>query len=224
MCIRDRATGAQALAQNLGNQTVFVTRHGSSEQQLELLQQLRAEEESGNVTGITGYYALLDNIASGLSIPIADIEENGGGELMTLQFTTEELISFIEGEIPQSVTDRVQAAITQKAQTLLTSDVAARILVESIGGSFDEARRNEITQQVVAEYTAKYIESIGAQMSEYMGALGALKMCIRDRLNALYLPTGGKVVVCGRDTSDQELSRIHIVGFSISIITANPPQ
>ena len=168
------ATGAQALAQNLGNQTVFVTRHGSSEQQLELLQQLRAEEESGNVTGITGYYALLDNIASGLSIPIADIEENGGGELMTLQFTTEELISFIEGEIPQSVTDRVQAAITQKAQNLITSDVAARILVESIGGSVDEARRNEITQQVVAEYTAKYIESIGAQMSEYMGALGAL--------------------------------------------------
>lgn len=168
------ATGAQALAQNLGNQTVFVTRHGSSEQQLELLQQLRAEEESGNVTGITGYYALLDNIASGLSIPIADIEENGGGELMTLQFTTEELISFIEGEIPQSVTDRVQAAITQKAQSLITSDVAARILVESIGGSVDEARRNEITQQVVAEYTAKYIESIGAQMSEYMGALGAL--------------------------------------------------
>lgn len=168
------ATGAQALAQNLGNQTVFVTRHGSSEQQLELLQQLRAEEESGNVSGITGYYALLDNIASGLSIPIADIEENGGGELMTLQFTTEELISFIEGEIPQSVTDRVQAAITQKAQNLITSDVAARILVESIGGSVDEARRNEITQQVVAEYTAKYIESIGAQMSEYMGALGAL--------------------------------------------------
>lgn len=168
------ATGAQALAQNLGNQTVFVTRHGSSEQQLELLQQLRAEEESGNVSGITGYYALLDNIASGLSIPIADIEENGGGELMTLQFTTEELISFIEGEIPQSVTDRVQAAITQKAQSLITSDVAARILVESIGGSVDEARRNEITQQVVAEYTAKYIESIGAQMSEYMGALGAL--------------------------------------------------
>ncbi len=168
------ATGAQALAQNLGNQTVFVTRHGSSEQQLELLQQLRAEEESGNVTGITGYYALLDNIASGLSIPIADIEENGGGELMTLQFTTEELISFIEGEIPQSVTDRVQAAITQKAQSLITSDVAARILVESIGGSVDEARRNEITQRVVAEYTAKYIESIGAQMSEYMGALGAL--------------------------------------------------
>ncbi len=168
------ATGAQALAQNLGNQTVFVTRHGSSEQQLELLQQLRAEEKSGNVSGITGYYALLDNIASGLSIPIADIEENGGGELMTLQFTTEELISFIEGEIPQSVTDRVQAAITQKAQNLITSDVAARILVESIGGSVDEARRNEITQQVVAEYTAKYIESIGAQMSEYMGALGAL--------------------------------------------------
>lgn len=168
------ATGAQALAQNLGNQTVFVTRHGSSEQQLELLQQLRAEEESGNVSGVTGYYALLDNIASGLSIPIADIEENGGGELMTLQFTTEELISFIEGEIPQSVTDRVQAAITQKAQNLITSDVAARILVESIGGSVDEARRNEITQQVVAEYTAKYIESIGAQMSEYMGALGAL--------------------------------------------------
>lgn len=168
------ATGAQALAQNLGNQTVFVTRHGSSEQQLELLQQLRAEEESGNVSGVTGYYALLDNIASGLSIPIADIEENGGGELMTLQFTTEELISFIEGEIPQSVTDRVQAAITQKAQSLITSDVAARILVESIGGSVDEARRNEITQQVVAEYTAKYIESIGAQMSEYMGALGAL--------------------------------------------------
>ena len=148
------ATGAQALAQNLGNQTVFVTRHGSSEQQLELLQQLRAEEKSGNVSGITGYYALLDNIASGLSIPIADIEENGGGELMTLQFTTEELISFIEGEIPQSVTDRVQAAITQKAQNLITSDVAARILVESIGGSVDEARRNEITQQVVAEYTA----------------------------------------------------------------------
>ena len=168
------ATGAQALAQNLGNQTVFVTRHGSSEQQLELLQQLRAEEESGNVSGVTGYYALLDNIASGLSIPIADIEENGGGELMTLQFTTEELISFIEGEIPQSVTNRVQAAITQKAQSLITSDVAARILVESIGGSVDEARRNEITQQVVAEYTAKYIESIGAQMSEYMGALGAL--------------------------------------------------
>ena len=70
------------------------------------------------MSGITGYYALLDNIASGLSIPIADIEENGGGELMTLQFTTEELISFIEGEIPQSVTDRVQAAITRRLRTL----------------------------------------------------------------------------------------------------------
>lgn len=168
------ATGAQAVTQNLGNQTVFVTRHGSAEQQLELLERLRDEEEAGNVTGITGYYALLDNIASGLSIPLSDIEENGGGELMTLEFTTQELIAFIDGEVPASVTERVQAAITQKAQNLIASDVASRIIVESIGGGVDEARREEITQQVVAEYTAKYVESIGAQLSQHMGALSAM--------------------------------------------------
>lgn len=168
------ATGAQAVSQNMGNQTVFVTRHGDAQQQLELLEQLRAEEEQGNITGLTGYYALLDNIASGLSIPISDIEENGGGELMTLEFSTEELISLIEGEAPASVIQRVQDAITQKAQNLIAADVASRIIVESIGGGVDEARRAEITQQVVDEYTQKYVESIGEQMSGYMGALSAM--------------------------------------------------
>lgn len=134
------ASGPQAAAQSVGNQSIFVTETVSAEKQLELAEKLKRLD---GVTSVTGYYSLIQDITGGLSIPVYSslTEQNEDTLMFNIEPTTSQIIALAGGD-----SSALEKTIESKLTVYLAKSMSDGSTQEEI-----QARVPELTELISAQ-------------------------------------------------------------------------
>lgn len=229
------ASGPQAAIQSTGSQVVLVTETVSAEKQLELAEKIKNLQ---GVNSVTGYYSLIQDMTSGISIPVySSLTRQDESTLMfVLEPETAELLALMEGDsapLEKQVEAGIKVYVARQATASssqsqlehmalqLAETVKAQLtgLQESFGefsSQLDQYRDKFFSEKDGNEYTfftAKVSgEPEGEQALETVRAITA---------TAKYVLNSDNVYVSGNSQTVRDMETITLTDFAVvSLVSA----
>lgn len=175
------AVGPKAAAQSVGTQSIFAVETVSAEKQLELSEKVKRLD---GVSSVTGYYAIIQDLSEGISIPVYSSLEEQNEETLMFNFepTAGEILAAVEGDrtpIQEKITAKLTNYLTAAAPALIQDAIENE--AASLGRPLNEAEQHTLTEGTIAELSQKYrvliesqlggletqLEDFGGQFDEY---------------------------------------------------------
>lgn len=218
------ANGPKGASQSMGTQAVFIVETVSAEKQFELSEKVGNLD---NVTGVTGYYALISELTDGASLPIySSLTEQTGDTLMfELELKPAELLAAADGDTT-ALEDRISAKVESYATRELTALVTQALADEAAaqGRPLTADEQQAVIDSVSAEFTDELTGLVESQLTEFEESLGFLDSDLTEYKDKFFATIDGvehtffTVKILGESEGEQALDTLEAITYTIEYV------